>query len=263
MPGERPLGARESDRTRTDRGASEAIGFVLVAGLLVTSIGVVYAGGYGSLLDARDARQIDSAEQSFGVLAADLSDVGGGAPSRETELGLGGGTLRVGDPVTVSVRGTEVGGAGSFAVDYRTHPVVYDPETDDSARSRVVYEAGAVIRADRSGAVLVREPSLVLSPERTVVQVLRLSPTDARSVGGRTNARVRSERTGAALAAAAETPYQVTIEVQSPRADAWERALDGAEGTTCTRPAGDRVACTLTTERVHVSSVDVQVGVET
>lgn len=243
------------------RGQSEAVGFALVFGMIVATIALVSVAGYGGLQDARDAREVDNAERAFAVLGDNVDDVARhGAPSRATELKLAGAEVYLGDPVTFNVTGHATGSAATFGYERSVRPVVYDAD----AGSRLVYTAGAVIREDRGGTIVTQRPNLVLNRRRTTFQLVQTRPSldTTRSVGGTSTVLVRTGRADAEVLRANATEYDLTLTVTSPRADAWERYLDGMADVTCTRPSSRTVSCTLTTDRVYVSVVRVDVTLE-
>lgn len=204
-----------------NRAQSEAIGFVLIFSLIAASTGVVYVYGFSSLKDVRTAEQLNNVERAFDVLDENTRDLARrGVPSRATEISLGGGDLRVGEPtnVTVHVRyasnGTDI---DDLSVESR--PIVY--QLDDT---KVVYTWGAIVRSERSGSVMRSEPGWIVNDDRTVISLFDTSGGSGRTaVGGDTtvltvvglNSRsVSSYATGPARA-------NVSVTVDSPRADAW------------------------------------------
>ena len=238
-----------------NRGQSEAIGFVLIFSLIAASTGIVYVVGFSSLDDVRTAEQLDNVERAFDVLDANVRDLSRrGVPSRATELSLGGGDLRLGEPTNVTVRvryasnGTE---AGNVSIENR--PIEYELDDTD-----VVYSWGAVLREDRSTAVMRSEPGWIVTDRRAVIPLFDTSSGGRDAVGGDTtvlvvaglNSRsVTSYTTGSAQA-------NVSVTVESPRADAWgpfleERGFQAADG--------DPSDGTITYYRDDVDEVHVQV----
>lgn len=232
-----------------DRADSEVIGFAFVFAMAILSVLVVTVTGYGGLADLRDAERVENAAGALDVLADNVDDVVyRGAPSRSTELHLTDATLGFGEPsgVRVLVDGTE-------RARYDLRPLVYDADTG----SRLVYVDGAVLREDRGGVVMLREPALRADSEEVSLTIVSLSPASTSEGTSGATANVRTTRTGVELVVAETGGHTVTYEITSPYADAWERSLEASFGG-CTR-AGDTVSCTVATERVYVTVVDVAV----
>lgn len=271
-------GAREDRRVGDERAMSEVIGFTLVVSLILATIGVVYVAGFGGLQDARGAERVNNAERAFDVLADNLADIyREDAPSRATEIKLADSQLAYGRPTTVSVAFTNYSGTGTPTFGTTLDPIVY---TTSREETRLLYEAGAVIREERDGAVFQQAPPFVFArdvPTRTVVfQLVQTRATGSGSIGGDTTVLVRSDHVVSdslnastdPVADTAGSAYEVnvTVETTEGRAPAWERRLNAsvpssfaASADPCTRSAGT-VTCTVVAERVYVSvaRIDVQ-----
>lgn len=238
----------------TERAQSEAVGFAAVFGIVLLTLVIVSVHGAAGVADVQSHQQLSNTERSFAVLADNVESVtGAGPPSRATQLKLGDGTLSVDDTVELTVSGTAVANASeTFSYTRRYAPVVYSADG-----SRIVYSSGALVRADRGGAVLVREPGFVLTSDVVLVPMVRTYPTDRRAVAGGSTL-VETRRTGRELLRTNRTAYDVTVSVTSPRADAWYDWLAAQSATTCTR-SGSTVSCTLRTQRLYLAVEDVSV----
>lgn len=243
------------------RGVSEALGFVIVFALVVTTVGVVYTVGFSGLQDVRDAERVNNAERAFDVFANNVEDIVlRGAPSRGTEIRLAEASIGTGAPTYVNVSGTDASGRTFSSGNYTLEPVVY--EADDT---RIRYAAGAVTRIQDDGSVMLNRPPFVLRDDAVAVPIVQLSVEDA-STGGRTTVLVRAERRIRQVVVDEEQSYDtVTMNVSTPAPDAWERHLEG-EGGTCTRTAqsGNRakLSCTFEAQRVHVALYEIRVTFE-
>jgi hypothetical protein len=222
------------------RGASELLSFVLVFSLVTATVGYVYVGGISGLSDRRDAERVNNAERAFDVLADSLGDLShGGAPSRATEIRLADARLSAGDPVVVNVTGnwsdgTEVDSGRNFTIENELDPIVYDGGTD----ARLVYANGAVLRQQSGGSVMLRSPEAVVRDDRVVLPIVETS-VESGAVAGSTTVRIRADRAGTTLVDAERDrgSYDLTIRIETPRADAWKRYLE-AKGTTCSIETG-------------------------
>jgi hypothetical protein len=240
----------------TDRGQSEALGFVLVFTLVLATVSLLTVAGLGELQDVRDAQRVDNVHESMQVLADNVDElVVNGAPVRETELRLGSGDLAFGEPVTISVSGHATADSDrNFSYEVSAWPLVYEAGGDQ----RVVYTAGGVVWQGRTGASMTNGPPVLVSPDGetlTVVQTRRTGETAA--VGGTSTALVRAHRAVADLYEVNHRSHEVAIRIESPRAEAWESLLADQLATTCTTPSDGVVSCTYEPDRLSISVVRI------
>lgn len=239
-----------------DRGQSEVLGFALLFGTVVLMVLLIAAVSTAGLLDVRDDRRVDNAEVAMTVLSDNVDDlVRAEAPSRATEVDLDGGRLSLGDPVTVTVSGTSVDGSDpNFSETTQLRPLVYRAADD----TELVYLNGAVVRDDGHGAAVVDGPGGSVSSDQVVLTLVRFEAADRTdAVGGDSVVTVGTARNGSSVVAAGGA-YDVTIEMTSPRAAAWKRALESNDSVECSL-SGDTVTCDVSTDRVAVAIVDVEV----
>jgi hypothetical protein len=210
----------------TDRAVSDVIGYVLVFSLIIATVGIVTAVGFSTIEDRQRDERINNVERAFDVFAANVEDVyRGGAPSRATEIRLSGGTVRHGDPVTVTIA---VDGDPGTNVTVSPEPLVYD-----DADTEIVYVAGAVIRSEDSGSVMLKEPpfrtdsSTVLFP---LVRTFRTTGPESLSADG----TIRITSTALSVNTTHSTPFEsaenYNVTVESPRSDAWARYFESQAG---------------------------------
>lgn len=230
----------------SDRGVSDTLGFVFIFALIISTVGLTFALGFGGLQDTRDFERLNNAERAFDVMGDNFGDmVRRGAPSRATEVKVAEAQLRMADATVVNVTLDN----GTAAENYRfdVEPIVY--ETNEG---RIVYSNGAIFREDSGGAVVVRHSEFIMTDEHVVLPIISTrSGSDTASVGGTTTVLVRAETPGgqresfAFAATQTDELVDVTVNVTSPRPTAWERELDRHEATSCT-VVGDTVSCTVT-----------------
>lgn len=218
-----------SEPTRT-RAVSEVLGYILIFSMVLMAIAFVSVSGFASLENARDTEQNNNAQRAFDVLSNNIEDVyRRGAPSRATELSLGGAQLYVDDPVTMRVFVD-----GSQEVETSLRPLVFQ------ARDGVefVYEAGAVFRTQRDGGFVVRNPPLRLNDDRMIFSVVRTKSPHVQSIGGPA-VLVRTGARGREVAVRTSSDPDVTIEIDgSPRQDLWQRYFEDELQMDCTVPGG-------------------------
>ncbi len=244
-----------------DRAVSDTVGFVFVFALIVSSVGVVSVVGMGSLQDARDFEQVNNAERAFEVLSANIDDLRRDeAPSRATEIKLGGASVRTGEPIVVNV--TASGDSASATTgNLSVTPIVYEAETGEQIR----YVNGAIIRSNDEAAWLVAEPRFLLGHNRTMVPVMWLRAETQRSIGGERTVHVRTVHATTDIIAAdsGDTFDEIRIRTETPNADVWDEYYT-EQGMSCSQPGDDVVVCTLgggqELEDVYITVVDVAVG---
>ncbi|MUV57502.1 hypothetical protein [Halogeometricum sp. CBA1124] len=249
------------------RGVSDVLGFVLVFGLVVASVGTVYAFGVGELRDARDYERVNNAERAFEVFADNVDDVARrGAPSRGTELKLADSTLGYGE-TTVNVSldatpATPAANANNSTGAVSLSPVVMT--LGDAGEVR--YATGAVLRTDGDGPPrMVHEPDFVFDEDRVVVQLVRSVPQGTTQVGGERIARIRTVETSrTTLLTRTDASVTLRFNVSSPYAPAWGDYFE-SEGFSCDAytDSSTAVSCSLDdVSRVSVVRATVQTAFE-
>lgn len=247
----------------TERAQSETLGFVFVFVLILGSMSLLTVIGVAELGDVRDTERLHNAERAFETLDANVEDlVAGGLPSQATEINLAGARIYHGAAVTWTVSGTSVADPDeNFSYDVTLRPVVY--ESESGSETKIVFANGAVFRQEPGGTATIEPRRFVLSPDRTSLLLVQTRPgRQSSGIAGTTTARVRTVRPETELYRANRTAYDLTISVDTPRAEAWEGLLDRYPGTTCSTPTASRVTCSLRTDAVYVTVARVDVRFE-
>ena len=244
----------------TDRAVSEVVGFVLVFGLIVTTIGLVYASGIPALTDARDVERVNNAERAFDVLADNTEAVTQrGAPSRATEIKLADAQLRMDERERMEVTVDPAGAAMTYSIGYR--PIIYDSGTGTS----IVYANGGVIRDQPRGNLMVREPDLRIDGNRSVIHFVETRRDGRVNVGGSRTVLVRTEHVRSSpFGSHTDGPHTVELRIMTSRTQAWTAYLESfdaiGEGT-CNGTEGEEVICTFDTDELHIPVTRIDVSV--
>ena len=252
----------ELDTSTVPRALSDTLGFVLIFGIVVSTVAVVYVGGFDALTGARDTQRFDNAERAFDVLDGNIEDLTvRGAPSRATEIRLAEASLEFGPPVSFNVTVYEPGNVSGGPIDWyqRTmRPVVY--RTGDG--SELVYANGALFRQYGDRAVMFDTPRIVVGDEETLIPLVttddesgNISTFDTRRLLVRTAVRARNVGQFENVTA--------NFTITSPRAAAWQRHLEDDVGFECTGPregVTGEVECRLPSDDVYVQDVAVAVS---
>lgn len=214
-----------------DRSVSETVGFVLVFGLITTTIAVTFTVGLGGLEDAQLAERDNNVERAFDVLHDNLNDISrDGVPSRATEIQLGGGELVLEQEsefrLTDAGTGTRVLESGSIT--YR-----------GAGDTRIIYENGAVFRMEGEDGVMLREPDLLAGD--TVVYSLYGLSGPAQTTQGDGTVLVVGERIGRGVPVDDRaTEGNVTLEINSTQSSVWRRYYAGLDDEQISvKPAAD------------------------
>lgn len=245
------------------RGVSEVLGFVLVFAVVTGMIGVVYATGISGLDNAQQSEKFTNVERAFDVLADNVADIHrGGAPSRATEVKLGGGSLSVNQTVTFRIRAEN----SSDPLDNASWTV--NPEAivyEDNDGASLVYVGGAVMRAESGGAVMLHEPGWVIGPNRSVIPLVNTYGSDASGIGGSGKVLIVAERGTRQL----QAPFSVgeghtaivNVTVTSPRVGAWKSHMkkDDRFSAVDSDTNHNNVTYQLETKTVYVPKTGIEV----
>lgn len=244
-----------------DRAVSEVLGYVLVFGMVVSSVALVSTVGIGQLDDVREEEQMTNAERAFDLLAANMDDIAmRGAPSRSTEMQLTEGQLDVSDPIEVSFRGIKgPSDPENFSESYEVWPITYRGQ---ASNTEVVYAGGTVFRTYPDSGAVLRDPAIVAESDRVNVPLVLTRSRAMQSRGGGT-ARIRAEhaQTNLLVSDTSSTYGTVFMNVTSPRATMWVDLLSDYDEFTCTLDETgptDRAVCEASNpDRVVISLVQV------
>ena len=246
-------GTEKTDEpSQNGRAVSEVVGYIIVFGLVITSIGIITVAGTGTLEDAREDERVSNAERAFDVVADNMVSIyERNSPSRATEIDLPNSQIIMGNEIrmTVTVDGETVAQRDIQPIEFRL--------TDDR---RLVYEAGAVFRTEHGGGVVLRDPPFLLDDDRVHVPIVETESPGAASAGS-TTILLRGKATERSVLASRtdENDHEVTIEMQTSRNELWERTLS-ADGMDC-ETEGTAVSCTLTdVDTVYVTHHRIEVS---
>ncbi|WP_313690854.1 DUF7289 family protein [Halorarum halobium] len=256
--------SRPVDGSGTDRGVSEAVGFVLTFSVILLSVGTVYAAGSGALLDISGHAEVNSAQDAMEALAVTFEQIGrSDGENRANEIRLNGGEIAVAGGSTFEVDVAVADGPDPPATTVTTGSVRIG--VDDS---RIEYQSGAVFRGREDGAVMTHEPSVICDPDRAVVSLIAVAPAgNVTAVGFDGSVVVSSAESDSSLLfptatggtyqrAANATAVELAV-TSSPYADEWGEYLTGNGWT----KSGSTYTCTA--DRVFVRLLVLDVGFST
>lgn len=250
---------RSSLMDRRHRGQSELVGFILIFGIVILAIGLLTATGYAGLTSAQDHERTNTGQLAMVGLADNIDDVASNrAPSRATELTLSDASLSLDEPETITIEGERVSDpTDNFSHTQSTQPIVWD----DGRGTDVRYVAGSVIRSDEGNAVIVREPSVLLTDEALVMQLVNTHADEYEAIGGSGTVLVQTRHEGSELVHVEEGTYEVTITVTTSAPDAWDAMLSETPAIDACTIDEETVSCTLQTEQVAITVEHVSVSI--
>lgn len=247
-----------------DEAVSEVIGFIIIFGLVVTSITLVMYTGIPTLEEAQEREHVDNAQRAFSVLQDNVNDVAlRDAPSRgtqvrvkgsELELESGSGEINV-TAELASGENVSIGGAGFGAVLYRT-----------GSGDSVVYENGAVFRFDGlNSSGIVYEPNWRVREDEVFIPIIKTvtSGGGSQSISGDSIMNVRASPDASTKRYLWEEVDTLHVNITSPRSDGWNvylESFDAVDSTDITR-SQDSVKLELSVERVIVVEDQIQMEI--
>lgn len=247
-----------------DRGVSDVVGYILVFSVITITIGTVFAVGITGVEDRREAERVANVERAFDVLDDNLRDVQRyDDPNRATEVRLAGGTLSVSEATRVRLANTSDPDdvENRTLAEWTSRTVTYrDGDTT------IAYDAGALVRGDGDGSVMLSEPRFVAAEGRTTIPVVGLvrGVGEDRVAGDGTvqitaAADPNADSETARFDAAGGEPLYLWVETDHP--DAWARYFHRGDGFADATPAdADGVAVA---ELSHDDAVYVHESVRT
>lgn len=240
-----------------DRGQTEILGFIMVFAIIVSTIGLVYAGGFTGLTDMRDVERVNNAQRAFEVLADNIEDITfRNAPSRATEIKLAAAQLTVADPIEIEVNVT---GAKGFSSTYDSLPIVFDADTG----TKIVFSQGAVIRQQGDDGIVVHESTLQINDSRTVIPIIQTRLDGDGVVSGSTSVLIRMDSADTTVDYSnVSGDRTVWFNMTTPRATTWYQYLEPKADIDSCSLVSTTVSCKITTDRIYIVAVRIDVSLE-
>ncbi|OIB57071.1 DUF7289 family protein [Natrialba sp. SSL1] len=183
---EQPPGRFSGD----NRGVSEVIAFVLVFGIILSSVALLSMTGFQAMEDYQENEQLQNAERAMDALAENYNDVlqHSAIEERYAELSLREGTVSTGSDgteLTITIErsdGTsdivkhdfDIGGDSTDS--FNLGEFAYTTGSDT-----IAYDGGAVVRESDYGSAVVRHPHLKCSDDRAIISLVTID-ADERSI---------------------------------------------------------------------------------
>lgn len=239
-----------------DRAVSEVVGFAIVFGIIIGSVGLLYVVGFQAMVDYTGSEQMRNAERAFDVMAENFNDVqhNDGVTARSSEINLRGGTIRAGsDGTVVSISDTEDTLNNSNLPD--TEEIgAFTYVKDDTT---IAYHGGGVFRAQPEGNVAVTDPPMTcrdVGGDDVAIVSLVVVEGDGGSLGSSDVQEITATQRGNATVETGSGGVNISIEIaNSPYQDAWNRALErnGWDGS------GGDYYCDVERATIRITTVEI------
>lgn len=235
---------------QNDRAVSDVLAFILVFGIILTSVATLSMFGFQAMTDYQEGEQQRNAGRAMESLAENFNDVMryDGIEERRGELSLRDGAVTSGTDGTklnVSVDGTFVGNHSTFdnvsGNEFDLGTFAYESDSDT-----VAYEGGAVVRKGESGSAVLKRPHLKCNPDTgsAVVSLVRID-TENRTVQSSEGVSVSMIETDRNSIVYEDDGNPIDVNVsatETPYRGAWDSIEEWDDGCTPTR-----VVVTITT----------------
>ncbi|WP_214041506.1 hypothetical protein [Methanoculleus sp.] len=216
-----------------EKAVSEAIGFVLILGIVITGISLVTLYGYPVLLKEQSNTDVKNMERAMIVIQNDMKSLCyKNVPYKETSLQVSGGTLEV---VNFSSYGGSINvsnGTPLFQQDYFLGALTY---RSDRSTEVITLENGAVMTRQEgsTGSAMLAEPRWFYDgPTRTfAIYIMNISTDDLMAKSGMGTVRMGLEESNI-LSVPVSPGADVTVKYVSGASGnysvAWENYLTGS-----------------------------------
>lgn len=204
---------------------SNLIGYVLLFGLSAVSISALILGGVPAVEQSQLAQADQNTVAAFEVLDSNINAIHRyGSPSRTTEVRLTQGTLKMGPQESITIET-----ADGSAVTARPRPIIYDGESN----VQITYVSGLITQTPPDGtpqndSFLLSTPDVESTNNVTMVPIIVTAPVGIRSASGST-AQLRKELVRRGPVNIPRTTTELTVTVNSTRAEAWEEMFRESE----------------------------------
>ncbi|HOI59397.1 MULTISPECIES: hypothetical protein [unclassified Methanoculleus] len=183
-----------------EKAVSEAIGFILILGIVISGIGLVTLYGYPVLVKEQSNTDVKNMERAMIVIQNDMKSLCfKNVPYKETSLQVSGGTLAVigADP---STPGFSISAKDFGPIEFHPGALVY---RSDRGTEVITLENGAVMtrQEDARGSAMLAEPRWFYDVDTTttpptttfVVYIMNISTDEPMAKSGMTTVRMSLE----------------------------------------------------------------------
>lgn len=258
MPGRKQNPSRSSSNFRRDeRSISEVVGFVLMFGIIIASVGLVATVGLSEIENYEEHQQLQNAERSFQFLSVSFNELEESqAPVRTDTFDLSGGSVTVDSSSDITVTVADSSGSTLEQKSMDLNALVYN-----SGDTTFAYENGATFRGkeDPDSGIMTSEPGFICDGDRAIVSLVTIKSANNRQKAGESTVQITSTRTKSSLiypdgsGDKASDADSVTLDYQysgEDRIREWRKHFKDEDGWSWTNP--NRAECGPGLDTVHV-----------
>lgn len=201
-----------------ERAVSEVLGYVLVIGLITTTIAVVLTLGVGGLNSAQTAEQLNNMERAFDVLDENVEAmVDRSAPTRSTELRLADGEVNIRNSTEFDIRVDDI----RMAPFLRSDALIYELED-----SKIIYDSGVIMRQDGDAVGALTSPKVIVTDDILFINLVIIEHGDESltQATGPNTVQVEKTHRGTNIHRNV-TGERFRMNVSSDHVDAWEQSF--------------------------------------
>ena len=176
-----------------EKAVSEAIGFILILGLVLTGIALVTLYGYSVLVKEQSSTDVKNMERAMIVIQNDMKSLCfKNVPYKESTLQVSGGTLEVIGSKDGASPEFEISGAGFDTVTFSPGALIY---RSDRSTEVITLENGAVMTRQEgaAGSAMLAEPRWFYDePTKTfVVYIMNITTDEPMAKSGMATVRMK------------------------------------------------------------------------
>lgn len=221
----------------SESAVSESIGYILILGIMVFSIGIIYMIGYPALQNSIDDAHMQNMERGFIILGNNIDHVvSQEAPKQNVELNLKGGTLKAESVSTLYIKYTDInnidlpGWNYDYIVKGETVPHITTLSYDYHGDKQIGYEFGGTWENIGSNGYVLKSPNIVVG-DPFIIPIVDAGISGGSSIGGEGTAKVIIDQRATTI-----TNYEkirsIKIYVTSDYYQGWERYFTSIGMTT-------------------------------
>ncbi len=238
---------------RRNAAVSETVGYILLFGVVVLSMGVIYAIGYPTLQSNIDTNIFESAEQNFIELQSSMER----AAFDQTPVKV--------HKMKLQSSAISVSNESSMTITYGSNPPLLVPTGEivfEKDNKKLVYEMAGVIKSyPRKSMVMISEPPIYVNTINnvTVTTIGLISVNGDTSVSGKGMATLNLKHNSSSMDKTS-SPTNVTVHINSTHASKWQEYLQDI-GFSVTNSTSSTVSANINDTMLilsrHVVNVDI------
>jgi len=221
-----------------EKAVSEAIGFILILGIVISGIGLVTLYGYPVLMKEQSNTDVKNMERAMIVIQNDMKSLCfKNVPYKEATLQVSGGTLEVIGSTVGAKPEFKISGAGFNTITFHPGALVY---RSDRGTEVITLENGAVMtrQEDATGSAMLAEPRWFCDVDTTtdpptktfVVYIMNITADERMAKSGMATVRMSLENTTVHKPTdnAGDVTVTYTKDADNDHSVAWESYLTGS-----------------------------------